>query len=1039
MKQKSTKMGLTFCFLLFTLFAFAQQKDVKGKVIEESGSPIPNASVVLKGTKSGSMTDAEGNFSIKVPGNTAVLVISAVNHRTQEIQVGSSTELTVVLPAVAGSLKEVVVTALGIQKQKASLGYAVQEISGGSIVDAHETNTANALTGKISGLQVVKGSNGAGGSSKLVLRGYNSLGGDNQPLIVVDGIPMENFSGADNNDFWNSSPDYGNGIGDINPDDIASISVLKGQSAAALYGARGGNGVIMITTKSGKRQSGLGLSVFSTLSVEDMFMRPNIQNSFGQGDNGIFNAESNNSWGPKIEGQSVTKWDGTQSTLKAYDNLSAFLKKGTSQNYGIALQQQFGGTSVYSSISYLEDKSIFPGNKLTRTNLTSRVTSKFGKDDRWVSDVKLSYNNTQGFNRPVNGKDRSSIYATLMLPRSLDITDFKAGVNEFGQMLWYPGALAWTPNPYWMYRNNLNQDARNRVLLNGSLKYNFTDWLNLEARAGADIYSMNQEHKVYAGGPLSNMYATGKQSFIETNYSLMLNAKKDNLFGKVGGAVMLGGNLMNHEWSSLGVTAGSLEVPNLFSPTNAQGNPSIDAGFDHKKINSLFGSIELNYDRWLYLTFTNRNDWSSALIAKNRSYSYPSVSVSYVLSEMLESMGTTLPNWIDHIKLRGSYASVGNDMGAYRLYNGYLIGKDPLNHTIASKESLLKNPNVKNELLKSLEFGAEMRFLENRLGVDFTWYKSNATNQLIELPMDPMSGYSSKIINAGDIQNKGVELALDAKILQNPNGLNWGMRVNYSANRNLVVDIAKDSGVTTYGLGTFDNFYIRATNGELYGAMYGTKFKRVEDANSPYNGQILLDANGLPQATGESYYLGNQSATALIGVINSFSYKSLDLTFQIDGRFGGKMFSATQNAMQSNGTAAITAPGGDRPKFVVDGVISDGGGGYSKNTVEVSQQDYWSRIANSGNVGIGEANIYDATNVRLRMVMLGYTLPKNILGNVFQKARVTVSCNNVWMITSHMRGIDPESTYAVGSNAVGFEGGAYPTMRTFQFSLNLGF
>lgn len=414
MKQKTTKMGLTFCLLLFTLFSYAQQRNIKGKVIEENGTPIPNASIEIKGTKTGTMTDAGGNFSIQVPGNAAVLVISAVNHTTQEISVGSSSEVTVVLPAVAGSLKEVVVTALGIQKQKASLGYAVQEISGGSIVDAHETNTANALTGKISGLQVVKGSNGAGGSSKLVLRGYNSLGGDNQPLIVVDGIPMENFSGADNNDFWNSSPDYGNGLGDINPDDIASISVLKGQSAAALYGARGGNGVIMITTKSGRKQPGLGLSVFTTLGVEDMFMRPDIQSSFGQGDNGIFKADDNTSWGPKIEGQSVTKWDGTQVPLKSYDNLSAFLRKGTSQNYGIALQQQFGGTSVYSSISYLEDRSIFPGNKLSRTNLTSRVTSKFGKDDRWVSDVKLSYNNTQGFNRPINGKDRSSIYAILM-------------------------------------------------------------------------------------------------------------------------------------------------------------------------------------------------------------------------------------------------------------------------------------------------------------------------------------------------------------------------------------------------------------------------------------------------------------------------------------------------------------------------------------------------------------------------------------------------------------------------------------------------
>lgn len=1039
MKQKSKQWCLTLCMLLFTVFAMAQQKTVTGKVIDQDGSPLPNVSYMIKGTQTGGITDENGDFSISVNSKNAVLVFTEVNHKTVEVPVGDQSELTVIMDPKAGSLTEVVVTALGIQKQKASLGFAVQEVSGKAIADAHETNVTNALSGKVSGLQVVKASTGAGGSSKLVLRGFNSLQGSNQPLIVVDGVPMENFVGADNNDFFNPGLDYGNGLADINPDDIASISVLKGQSAAALYGARGGNGVVMITTKSGRKSPGLGISVTSTLSTENMFLVPDLQSAYGQGSDGVFNAESNLSYGPKIEGQTVTKWDGTQVPLRAYDNLKSFLRNGSSQNYGVSFQQQFGGTAIFSSVNYVEDRSIIPSNKLVRTNITSRATSKFGRDDKWTTDIKFSYNNTGGYNRPITGKDRSSIYTVLMMPRSMDITDFKAATNEFGQMLWYPGALSWTMNPYWNAKYNLNHDTRDRFLLNGSVKYNFTSWLDAEIRAGADMYSMNTESKTYAGSSLANSYATGKQTFAEKNYSAMIHAQKDNVFGKIGGAIMVGGNLMDQLWQSLGVSTGELEVPNLFSPTNSKGNPNIDAGYSHKKINSVYGSIEVNYDKWLYLTFTDRNDWTSTLASNNRSYSYPSVSVSYIITDMLESMGTMMPDWISYVKLRGSYASVGNDMGPYRLLNGYVVSKDPLGHIIAGKESIYKDPTVVNELLKSTELGAEARFLDNRLGIDFTWYKSNATNQLITLPTDPMSGYSGRIINAGDIQNKGIELMLDAAILRNSRGLSWNLRANYSKNENLIIDIAKDSGVTSYRIAGFDNLYINAENGKLFGTIYGTKFKRVTDESSKYFGQILLDENGLPTATGESHLLGNQQAKALIGITNTFSYKNFELAFQIDGRFGGEIFSATQAAMQANGTALITAPGGVRDEFIVPGVIETSSGDYTENTIEISQQDYWSRIGTSGNVGIGEANIYDATNVRLRHVSLGYTFPKSMLGQTFQRVRIAASCNNVWMITSHMRGIDPESVFAISTNASGFESGAYPTMRTFQLSLNLGF
>jgi len=1034
-KLLSVVMLTAVCFLDVSA---QEKKSVTGTVRDAADNPVVAATVQEKGTTNQTTTDAKGVFKISInPG--ATLVISSIGYDNLEVVTDNTGVVTVVMQSSSKELTGVVVTALGIRREKKSLGYSVETLAGSALADAHETNLANALSGKVAGLQVVKSSVGAGGSSKLVLRGYNSLQGSNQPLIVVDGVPMENFTGSDENGLWSAGLDYGNGLADINPEDIANISILKGQSAAALYGARGGNGVIMITTKSGRRQTGLGITFTMTQSVEDIFTKPEFQNSFGQGSNGIFQADVNTSWGPKIEGQSVTKWDGSSVPIAAYDNISAFTRKGTGQNYGLALQQQFGGTAVYASVSYTKDQSIIPSNKLTRMNLSSRVTSKFGPGDKWTSDVKLAYNNTQGFNRPIVGKDQSSLYAIYQLPRSMDITDFAAATNQFGQMLWYPGALAWTPNPYWTAKYVQNQDIRDRFLLNGSLKYNFTDWLDAEVKAGADIYGTNRENKTWDGGPLANSYYTEKQSFIETNYSAMINARKNNLFGKFGGALMIGGNLMNHQWSSLSVNTGSLEVPNLFSPTNAQGTPSVGAGFDHKKINSIFGSLELNYDQWVFLTLTNRNDWTSSLIKQNRSYSYPSASLSWIVTEMLNSFGKSLPSWLDIVKIRASYASVGNDMGAYRLYNGFLIGKDPLGNTVANKETILKNPNVKNELLKSTELGAEIRVLNNRLGLDFTWYKSNATNQLIDLPMDPMSGYSRRIINAGDIQNKGFELILDGRILNNPQSLNWSVRFNYSRNENMIIDIAKDSGVVQYTLGGYDNLIINAVNGQLYGDIYGTKYRRVEDVNSPNYGELLLDNLGLPQATGETHFLGNQQSKGLWGVSNTLSYKGLELFFLIDGRIGGEIFSASLNGMNANGTSAVTAPGGERNKFIVDGVISNGSGGFLKNTVEVTPQDYWARVGTSGNVGIGEANIYDATNVRLRNVMLSYNLPKTVFGKVFQRAKVSVSCNNVWMISSHMHGLDPESIFATGSNAIGFESGAFPTMRTFQFSLNLGF
>jgi TonB-linked SusC/RagA family outer membrane protein len=1025
-------------FSIMTIAAYAQTT-VTGTVTENSGQPLPGVTVAEKGTANGMSTTVSGKFSLTVkPG--AVLTFSFIGFKTKEVVVGTQTTINVVLESSENALNEVVVTALGIRREKKSLGYAVQEVKGESLSSTKEPNVVNALSGKVAGLQIIRSGNGPGGSSRITLRGNNSLVGSNQPLIVVDGIPLDNFIGAANNDYYNPSLDMGNGLSDINAEDIESMSVLKGAAAAALYGSRAGNGAILITTKTGKSQNGLGITISSSVGIESIFARPKFQTEYGQGTNNLYDPTSSSSWGPKATGQSVTKWDGSKGPLSTYDNIASYFDKGLTSNQSISFQQQYKSTSVYTSYNRLDDKSIIPGAKLTRNNLMARTVSKFGTDDKWTVDTKVQYINSAAFNRPQGGSNVSNnFYALSLLPTSINIKDFSAAKREDGKMLWWRQENEL--NPYWASKYNLNQDVRNRFLLNGSVRYQFNSWLNAEVKGGADTYTTNTENRTYAGAtPTSTgSYGAGKSTFTETNYSGLLTAKKDNLFGKLGGVATFGGNLMNRQSSYLSANVGTLQVPDLFSLNNGTTNASINEGISRRDIYSVYGSLGLNYDGYLFLDGTFRNDWSSALIAANRSYFYPSISGAFVFSELMSKSANGLPSWLTYGKIRGSFASVGNDMEPYRLFNTYSIGKDPLGNTTASRNDILFDPYVKSELIKSYEAGLEMRFFDSRVGFDFAVYKSNATRQLINLPMDNLSGYSAKVINAGDIQNKGLELMVDGKILKSNTGFNWNAMVNFSINRNTVKYLTND--VTQYPLGGFDDVSIVAETGQLFGEIYGSRFLRVKDAGSPFNGQLLLDASGLPQVDPDKTRLGNQQATSLLGVTNSFSYKNFDLSFLIDARFGGQVFSGTIANMEQYGTSNNTVVNGSRDDITVDGVVlNTTTNQYEKNKVKTTAQNYWGVVAGHGNIGITEANLYDASNVRIRNVQFNYNLPHSLLaGSGIQRAKIGVSANNLWLISSHMNGMDPESVYATGTNATGFESGSSPTTRTFLLNLTIGF
>ncbi len=1009
-----------------------QESTCTGIVKDATGETVIGASVVVKGTTNGTITGLDGDFSLSGVKKGDIIQISFVGYQTMEIPFDGQ-PINVTLKDDTQTLEEVVVTALGIKREKKALGYAQQELKGDALVASRESNLTNSLSGKVAGLQVVRGSGGPGSSSKIVLRGNSSISGTNQPLIVVDGVPMDNFTGGVEDAWGNNGVDMGNGLSDINPDDIESMSVLKGASAAALYGSRAGNGVILITTKTGKKQDGLGITVTSSVTAETMFMNPELQNTYGQGSNGIFDVKARGSWGPLADGTEYDQWNG-RTPLRTYDNVGAYFNTGLSFNEGISFQQSKDGTSVFASVNRSDDKGIVPGAKLEKTSINLRGTTLFGKDQRWKLDGKVTYLNNKGHNRPIQGINQSNAFYTIYnLPRSINVRDLENCLDEDGKMIWWDTEMSPQENPYWSKDYRLNEDTRNRLLIAGSLSYKFTDWWNVELKAGTDYYTTTSNEKIHTGGNVTpkGRYSEASETFYENNFSFLSTMQKDNIFGKFGGFLTLGGNLMMQKRAYQKISTGDLLIPNLFSVNNAADKMSM--GFEYtlteRKMNSLYGSFQINYGGWVFLDVTARNDWSSTMSKSNRSYFYPSVSLSAVVTDMLNDFEVSYPDWLSFAKVRASYAEVGNDLDPYKLYNVYELGKDDYGNPVSSIGKVLFDENVRSELVKSYEFGVDLKFLDNRLGIDFSYYKTNATRQLLSLPLDPFSGYKSKMINAGNIQNSGIELMAYCDIFRQNDGFNWTLTANLSKNNNKIIELAEGIDETALSQGGFDEVKIVAHTGGNYGDIYGKTFARNEQ------GQIIVDGEGLPIINSDLAYLGNQQPTCMLGITNNFSYKNFSLSFLIDARFGGKIYSATTARLYGNGNAAGTVVNGSREEFVVpNSVLEDG----SANTIKVTPQRYWERMT-QGNLGVGEAFLYDATNVRLRNITLGYNFSKKMLGDYVQNLRLSFTMNNVWMIKSHIPGIDPESIATTNTNATGIELGGAPTSRSYTFNVTVGF
>ena len=1025
----------------------SQKVTVKGIAIDANGESLIGASVSEKGTTNGTMTGVDGDYTLSVPAN-ATLVITYVGYLPQEIALNGQTSVDFTLKEDSQVLDEVVVTALGIKRDKKSLGYAMQEVKGDALTETRDANVANALAGKVAGLQIKQSGTGVTGSSRIVLRGGNSIAGNNQPLVVVDGVPIDSSTGG-TDDFWgNHGVDKGSSMADISPDDIESISVLKGPAAAALYGSRAGNGVIMITTKTGKGQKGIGISYNSNLTFERPMQLPEYQNTYGQGERGEYIKNAVGSWGAKMDGSKITDLAGNETTYSSSNNdLMDFLRTGTTWTNSLELASSSENNSIRAGIMNLRNKGVIPNSSFNKTSATLRATADL--TNKLSFDAKVTYYTQKTENRIKLAGDPDNIFRNyLLMPRSVHFSDLSRypdykfpenTINSVSKVDISGKPVSWTDqysglirNPYWAAYKNTNSDRRSRVLGFGSLKYEFTDWLNIQARYGIDYLSSQYEMRDATGLPYwfaQGQYIMNKETSYETNADILITFNKQ-LSDKIGLLATAGGNLMYRRADGIYGETGPMIIPDFHSLTNP-GRSSARSALTQKAINSVYATASLSYDNTLYLDMTVRNDWSSALNADYRSYFYPSVGASWLFSESL-SRWDAKPDFLDFGKLRLSWAEVGNDTDPHRLLDYLTLGTtyvyNPVTDQVetvlnGTKSNILNNPNLKNETITSWETGLELRAFKNRLGLDFAYYSKDATDQILEMNIPASTGYSFKYVNAGKLRNSGVEILLSATPVNTKN-FSWDIILNYSRNKSKIVELADDietQELQNPSLGSL-GIKIVAAAGGTYGDIYGKAYVRDE------NGELVINENGLPTFGSDFVKLGNYNPDWMGGITNTIHFRNFDFSFQIDGRFGGDVFMGSIQSGTGAGTLKMTETG--RDKMIVAGVNASG----QKNTIETTAQEYWGQLAN----GI-EPWIYDATNIRLRELSLGYSLPKKVLEKTpFQSVKFSLVGRNIWMIHSKTKGFDPESGYST-SNAQGIEFGSMPTMSSYGFNLNVTF
>ena len=1052
-------VSLFVSLLLLCLTGYAQERVIEGTVVDGETNPIPGVNVLVKGTTQGTITDIEGQYRLTAGEEAKVLVFSFVGYQTQEEPIGSQSTINVNLTEDAQQLGEVVVTALGVERETKALGYAVEEVQGESITQARETNLVNSLSGRVAGVNVTGSSTTVGGSARLTIRGESSLDiNKNQPLFVVDGVPINNnvvgSSGA-----GNLEADYGNGAGEVNPDDVESISVLKGPNAAALYGSRAANGVIIITTKSGKGANGLGVSVNSTATFETPLRLPDWQNTYGQGNGGEFAFADGSgsgiadgvdeSWGPRLDGQPIPQFDSPRdvagfrggdidvapdgSTITPTpwqshpDNIRGFFETGLTLTNNVAVSGGNESGNFRLSYTNLDQTGMLPNTDLRRN--TVLFSGSYKLSSKLKADAMVNYIRSRSDNRPsISYGTESLMYLWVWYGRQINTDNLRN--------YWQPGLEGqqqfnynynYHDNPYFTMYENTNGQAKDRVLGNISLTYDFTDNLSLMVRSGTDFYrELRDRKRAYSTQRFPfGMYREDNIFFEERNTDFLLSYNKE-ISDQWNIGLSFGGNRMEQTYEYNELVAPQLSIPEIYNFRNSRVALQADEFVNRKRINSLYGLASIGYKNVLFMDLTARNDWSSTLPATNNSYFYPSVSLSAVVSDMVE-----LPSAFAFAKLRASWAQVGNDTDPYRLSNVYDYLPAFGDVQRATESSVIRNPNLKPEIVSSYEVGADLRFFDGRLGLDATYYNMSSRNQILQIDVDRTSGYRSTVINAGEIKNRGVEVMLTGTPVELDNGLRWDINLNWSRNRGKVVDLTE--GIPSYRIAGNRGAEILAVPGQRMGDIYGSVFQR-------YNGQIVYSDTGFPLRTSDLEKVGNYNPDWMAGITNTISYKGFSLGVLLDIRQGGVIVSQTTWIGRNAGQLAGTVVGRENG-LVGEGVIAtstDESGNITAvrpNDVVVAARDwnyqYFSRESNV------EAAAWDASFTKLREVKLGYTFPNTLFGATpFRDVRLSVVGRNVALWTQNPH-IDPENMSMDGGTLVpGVENMAYPTPRSLGFNLN---
>lgn len=1018
------KKNLLLCALVsltFSLTATAQQ--ITGSVSDDNGIPLPGASIVIEGTSDGTTTNFDGNFTIDV-SQGSTLVISYVGYESQEIVVGSS-PINVQLIS-DNALDEVVVTALGLTREKKSLGYSVTEVDGDEINSLKDNNIASSLMGKVAGLNITQ-SGTIGSASRITLRGNNSVNGMNQALIVVDGIPInaDGIESGQNADY--SSTVIGGGITDINAYDIESISVLKGPNASALYGSRAGNGVILITTKTGSETEGLGISLNTNLTADTPMFLPDFQNEYAQGTLGAAYTDiatdfGSSSWGPKM-GASQMYFDGTPRVSQAYpDNVKDFFNTGIKAITSISIQNASENGSVRFSYTNNDTQGMIPNSSMISHNFNLRGVMNLS--DKLSIDAKATY-----FTQEVNGRQQmggEGIMGVLyQMPRSIDINDLKKyqvdnpGTTDEFKVLNYGGSNSQTANPYWMANHDEYNERRNRFFGFAKINYEFTDWLSAFVRVGADVTDTKTKritkpgHHFYRGGRMDlNTISSG-----ELNTDLVFTAKKD-ITSDLNVVVNAGGSLSKRTYQGYYQFGENFKIPTKFFLNNAANilAPN-ETPLTIKKVNSAFASANFAYQDFLYVDLTSRNDWSSTLGEENRSYMYNSASVSAILNNFVDPE----QKLFNLLKLRAGYAQVGNDTDPYQLYQTFDVpGQGYLGLTTLSAPSIKLNEDLKPEQVTSIEFGLEGSMLNNRLNFDISIYDKETTDMIFNVPVPAATGFQFFKENVGKVSNKGLEITLGGRIIQNSKMV-WDSSLNYSKNENELLELIDDLETFTYMTTNDGQVALRAQVGGTIGDIYGSVWKTNE------SGQKLLREDGRPQTSDPDQYLGTAQPDFLAGWVNTFRYGNYTLSFQIDGRFGGQFYSNTSRNLDGAGVSERSLQYRESG-VTLDGINSATG---APNTESITGQEYWGSLA-------VENYIYDQDNIRLRELSIGYQIP-NTQSLGIQSASLQLVGRNLFFLSKDAPDVDPEMTLGTAIGAQGFNLNNLPSTRSLGLNLTLNF